>query len=55
MPPEGFSSEKPSGDIGFAWEGFSSIGKAFPCLVLEFRIFYETLQEYLPEKSRVLA
>ena len=55
MPPEGFSSEKPSGDIGFAWEGFSSIGKAFRWLVLEFRNFYETLQEYLPEKSLALA
>jgi len=55
MPPEGKSSGFPSGDIGFSWEGFSSIGKAFRWLVLEFRNFYETLQEYLPEKSLALA
>jgi len=38
-----------------SWEAFSSIGKAFRWLVLEFRDLYETLQEYLPEKSLALA
>ena len=39
----------------FALEGKSTIWKAFPWLVLEFRILYETLQKYLPEQARVLA